>query len=142
MVEKKQLCPFSKPLVGGWCQCSYARLADRCSGKMVCSREREFLSSCQIFVDVLRLQSRFVLSLSQADRELTHSQLMKIRCGGLLGMARELGYAIDDIPSVRTIHDQAVEQYGALEHFPFDKILKDIQSFSHRKQKNRPSRIE
>lgn len=88
-------------------------------------------------MDVLKQQSRFVLGISQADVELTHSQLMKIRCGGLRGMSRELGHAGEEIPTVRVIYDQALGCYGDLAHFPFDKILKDIQSFSHRKQSSR-----
>lgn len=133
------LCPFSKPLVGRWCQCPHARLVDRCSGKMKCSRGSELLASCQNFVAVLRLQSRFIIGFTQANTALTHTQLMKIRCGGLRGMSRELGHAEDEIPFVRVIHDQVIERYGDLESFPFDKIVKDIQLFTHRKQKSRRS---
>ena len=137
-MNDETLCPFSKPLVGQWCQCPHAILMDRCSGKMQCGRESDFLDSCQSLVDVLRQHSRFVLGLTQPNAELTHTQLMKIRCGGLQGMSREMGHAPQEIPAVRIIYDQVIAEYGNIDQFPFDKILKDIQSFSHRKQKSRP----
>ena len=104
---------------------------------MRCGRESDLLASCQSFVVILRQHSRFVLGITQASTELTHTQLMKIRCGGLRGMSRELGHEPQAVPAVRVIYDQVIAEYGDIDHFPFDRILKDIQSFSHRKQKNR-----
>lgn len=136
-MSNEKLCPFSKPLIGQWCRCPYARLADRCSGKMTCSREADYLESCQGLVEVIKKHSQFILGISDTHAELTHTQLMKIRCGGLQGMSRELGADQAEAPLVRAVIDQATAEYGNLNDFPFNKILKDIQSFSHRKQKRR-----
>jgi len=87
---KKTLCPFSKPIIGNWCQCQHANLDERCAGKMTCLQAQQYQAGCYSLVDLFREKSRFVLGLSHADSELTHMQLMKIRCGGLLGMQRIL----------------------------------------------------
>lgn len=136
-MNDEKLCPFSKPLIGQWCRCPHARLTDRCSGKMTCCRETDFLESCQGLVAILQKQSQFILGTSQAHAELTHTQLMKIRCGGLRGMSRELGCDQAEAPLVRAVIDQAIADYGHINNFPFETIIQDIQSFSHRKQKRK-----
>ena len=83
----------------------------------------------------LRQNSRFVLNLGVQNAELTHSQGMKIRCGGLQGMHRELGFNQADIPDVRTLIDAISENYGDIQYFPFKRILNDIKNFSHRKKR-------
>jgi hypothetical protein len=130
-MPNKILCPFSKPIIGGWCTCDYANLEERCSGKMSCKRSAELLSSCSELVNSLKENSRFVLGLHDDPDLLTHAQLMKIRCGGLLGMQRvlELG---DHKPDVRTVIDKVNERFESVDSFPFNEIMPDIKHFSHR----------
>ncbi len=133
-MEQDRLCPFSKPIIGNWCQCPHARMMDRCSGKMWCAEADKELDRCSYLVDLLRDNSRFVLALSDQEEELTHTQLMKIRCGGLKGMQRFLGQGNDEPPAVLEIRDQIVQRYGDLSAFPFHEIMPDIKGFSHRKK--------
>ena len=133
---KKTLCPFSKPIIGNWCQCQHANLDERCAGKMTCLEAREHLAGCYALVDIFREKSRFVLGLSHADSELTHMQLMKIRCGGLLGMQRILMENKDcGVPDVLQLIQLAEQRYGEVRDFPFSDIVSDIQNFSHRAKK-------
>jgi hypothetical protein len=127
------LCPFSKPIIGNWCRCPHARLAERCSGKMDCSRADDYLDSCRALVELFKEKSRFILGLGTDETELTHAQLMKIRCGGLLGMQRVLKLEAAP-PAVRDVIDAAQSCYGFIEAFPFSEIVPDIQAFSHRKR--------
>jgi hypothetical protein len=128
------LCPFSKPIIGNWCRCPHARLAERCSGKMTCTRADEFRDSCLSLVDLFKERSRFVLGLGSDDVALTHAQLMKIRCGGLLGMQRLLDPGADSPPAVRDVISAAESQYGSVSEFPFSGIVRDIRAFRHRKR--------
>lgn len=130
-MTNKVLCPFSKPIIGNWCQCEYANLEERCSGKMSCIRAADLLPVCQNLVSVLKKNSCFVLGISDSDIELTHAQLMKIRCGGLLGMRRVLK-AGEHLPDVVDIINQTELQFGSLTDFPFSEIMPDIKAFSHR----------
>lgn len=82
----KTLCAFSKPIIGKWCACQFARMDKRCAGKVVCLEADSYTSECYEMVELLKENSRFILGLSSNDSELTHMQSMKIRCGGLLGM--------------------------------------------------------
>ena len=132
---KSILCPFSKPIVGHWAQCPYARSAERCSGKMECTRFDAYHDSCMALVGVFKEMSRFVLGLSNSETELTHTQLMKIRCGGLKGMQRVLDLGIGEPPVVRDVIAGAEAEYGDVDSFPFNEIVRDINAFSHRKKR-------
>ena len=135
----KTLCPFSKPVIGNWCKCKYANMDERCAGKMTCLKADEYLSACYELVDVFKENSRFVLGLSQNENELTHMQLMKIRCGGLLGMQRILysteDKTADEAPDVLETMHLAEQEFGSVEAFPFNEIVRDIKEFSHRKKR-------
>ena len=63
-------------------------------------------------------------------------QLMKIRCGGLLGMQRVLS-EVKEAPDVLVIMELAQLEYGELLAFPFNEIVRDIKIFSHRKKRNK-----
>lgn len=128
------ICPFSKPIIGGWCQCEHANLAERCSGKMGCKKGAENLQQCQQMVDLLKVKSRFVLGLGDEKTELTHAQLMKIRCGGMRGMQRVLGFD-DPVADIPWIIEQANRRYTSLAEFPFSEIMPDIKAFNHRKKR-------
>jgi len=133
MKNNAELCPFSKPILGKWCHCPHAKLADRCSGKMTCLRQDDLQSSCVELVEAFKQNTRFILGLKNDQAELTHAQLMKIRCGGLLGMQRIYNFDINQSVDIRHIIDNTINQYGKLADFPFDTIVKDIKDFHHRK---------
>jgi len=132
LMEEEKLCPFSKPIIGQWCRCPHARLTERCSGKMSCTRDEDYRDSCKGLTDLLREKSRFILGIADDQAELPHAQLMKIRCGGLLGMQRVLELNINEPPAVRELIAGAEERYGAVSEFPFSEIVRDIKAFSHR----------
>jgi hypothetical protein len=133
--EDQHLCPFSKPILGQWCACEYALVADRCSGKMLCAEPVERRDTCLHLVQLLKANARFTLNLSDTDAQINHAQAMKIKCGGILGMQRILTPGSKATPSIVDIIDQARGQYGNITDFPYGEIIRDISSFNHRKAK-------
>lgn len=137
---KKTLCPFSKPIIGNWCQCQFANLDERCAGKMTCLEGEKYLDGCYQLVNTFKEKSLFVLGISQHEENLTHMQLMKIRCGGLIGMQRLLS---PDNTSDRIIPDVlqtialAEQRFGSINEFPFNEIVRDIKEFSHRTKRQK-----
>lgn len=134
-MNDESLCPFSKPIVGNYCACPHAILSERCSGKMSCTRDAELRSGCEELLDLFKTRAHFVLSMSSVDEELTHAQLMKIRCGGLLGMQRVLQMDSGEVPGVRDVMANAEANYGSVAEFAFSEIMPDIQNFNHRRKK-------
>jgi hypothetical protein len=133
MQKNSEHCPFSKPILGVWCHCQYAKLTDRCSGKMACTRSSDLQGSCLELDHAFKANTRFILGINNEDVELTHAQLMKIRCGGLLGMQRVLNIASDQAVAVREVIDKIIYYYGSIECFPYNEIVQDIKNFKHRK---------
>ncbi len=141
MNSDTKLCPFSKPVIGKWCACKYARLTDRCAGKMDCQNPDNHLDTCHQLVAQLENNARFILGVSNKDQPLTHQQYMKIKCGGMEGMHRVLKLETNELPLVTKISEYTIKQYGSLEDFPYGEIVRDIANFSHRKsvKKNKSS---
>lgn len=127
------LCPFSKAILGKWCQCQHSKLADKCSGKMTCTRLDDLKHSCLELDNAFKSNSRFILGVTNNNAELTHANLMKIRCGGLLGMRRVLNIDNEGSVDIRNVIDRISSQYAGIEHFPFNDIVQDIKLFKHRK---------
>lgn len=126
------LCPFSKPILGKWCQCSHARLAERCSGKMICSQAQEYRQSCMELDELLKTNSRFIFGQSSQQVELTHAQLMKIRCGGLTAMQKVLGLNSAKPLDILDLIQSTRQQFQDMTEFPYNEIVRDIKEFKHR----------
>ena len=133
MKKDYTLCPFSKPIIGEWCYCPYAKLTELCSGKMACTRAGDLYSSCLELNNAFKTNSRFILGVMDNEHELTHAQLMKIRCGGLLGMQRVLNIDCDKIVNIRNVIECVTTKYGSVNDFPYDEIVQDIKQFKYRK---------
>ena len=133
-MDTNRICPFSKAIIGQWSRCHYARLADRCSGKMICSAGDDVGRLCQSLDGILQLRSRFIIGPSGRSGALTHAQLMKIRCGGLHGMQRVLRQNDDNLPVIPELIIAALQRHGALQSFPYDEIIQDIRQFNLRKK--------
>lgn len=133
MKTNPELCPFSKPILGKWCSCPHSKLADRCSGKMSCTRMDDLKQSCHELDRAFKTNMRFILGVINKDDELTHAQLMKIRCGGLEGMKRVLGIDTQQPVNIRDVIEQTRANYGEIESFVFNEIVQDIKKFKHRK---------
>jgi hypothetical protein len=90
-------------------------------------------ASCDELDQAFKTNMRFILGVINESDELTHAQLMKIRCGGLLGMTRVLGINTNDPVSVREVIDKTIKEYADIKNFPYNKIVQDIKNFKHRK---------
>lgn len=131
-MSDEDLCPFSRVIVGKWLPCPHARLLERPSGKLRCSRADDYRDSCLNLDAVLKENSRFALGIRNLDQALTHAQLMKIRCGGLLGMQRVMKQSGDECIDIVSLVQAILTHYGVFENFPFSEILNDIRQFRFR----------
>jgi len=126
------LCPFSKPILGKWCHCSHARMAERCSGKMICSQAQDYRISCLKLDKLLKTNSRFIFGISSQQVELTHAKLMKIRCGGLTAMQKVLGINSGQPVDILDVIQSTQQQFRDTAEFPYNEIIRDIKEFKLR----------
>lgn len=135
MKPSNELCPFSKAIIGKWCHCPYAKLVDRCLGKMTCSRSDDLQETCFELDEAFKVNTRFILGIKGENDELTHANLMKIRCGGLLGMQSVLKIESDRPVNIRDVIDKTIKRYRSIAAFPYNKIVQDIKNFKPESKK-------
>ena len=136
--EKENLCPFSKAIIGKFCQCPHASLLERCSGKMLCTEAEDHLQECESLVKVLVYNSRFIFSVTDTSLPLTHQNMMKIKCGGLIGINRVICSKEQIKPSVIKTKSLIKHEYGSFDKFPFGQIIRDISTFKVRNKRKKP----
>jgi hypothetical protein len=106
---------------------------------MYCRQASSYRAGCLTLDQLLKDKCRFVLKLSAVDAELTHAQLMKIRCGGILGMQHVLGLATQHPPRVLALLAEVEQQFGDPQRMPFDGVVKYVQSFRFRRKRSDPA---
>ncbi len=134
------VCPFEKALVAKRCFCEKAvrhNIAERdvagCSSAAVAE-------DCGALLDLLRHNAQFALHLTHVEGGLPHAKEMKVQCGGLLGLQRELDPARADDETVENVFAlvrEAMERFGDLASLPYGEIVKTVSSFEIRRRSGR-----
>lgn len=127
-------CVFEKALLSGCAVCALAEhhaLAERvtiaCTSPLV-------RAECGRLSGFLREKSAFALRLTHTQRILPHAMMMKIQCGGLIGMQQALdGEA--PAPDVQRLLRIAHERHGDLAALPYSEIIKGVAAFQLRKRR-------
>ncbi len=137
-------CVFEKSINSRRCQCSIAQrfcLADRegvrCTVELAQKR-------CDTLLQTLRNSAIFAMRLTRIDGALPHGKEVKVQTGGLLGLQLVLEPTHNEqngIPDIHQLINKAIEQYGSMDEFPYDEIVKQIVRFEgrtrHKRSKNK-----
>jgi hypothetical protein len=126
-------CVFEKALLSRNAVCQLAAthaLAERESLACTSPLAR---AECGRLSGLLREKSAFALRLTDTRRILPHAQVMKIQCGGLLGLQQVLDPEAP-APDVQRLTALARERYGDLESLPFSEIVKGVAAFQLRRR--------
>ncbi len=127
-------CVFAKALLA---QCAICELARRQSvgerDGVACSSPLA-RAACGTLYGLLREKSAFALHLTGTGRVLRHAQVMKIQCGGLLGLKQAIEPAAH-APDVHRLVREASERYGSLDALPFSEIVKGVAAWTGRRRK-------
>ncbi len=129
-----QACPFDHALLSGCCACTLVKrhgIAERES--LVCTVSAA-QADCVELQELLRHNSVFAIRELHDAALVTHAQNMKILCGGLRGLQREVDGAakVDDVSALVAA---AHREFGAAEQFPYQRIVRAIVAYQPRKRK-------
>lgn len=127
-------CVFEKALLARCAVCQLAEhhaLAERVTISCTSPVAR---AECGRLAGLLREKSAFALRLTQPQRILPHAMMMKIQCGGLIGMQQALD-ADAPAPDVQHLLRIAHERHGDLAALPFSEIVKGVAAFQLRKRR-------
>ena len=123
--------------------CVFARALLACTAACECAErhsvgERDLIAcnspvahtNCATLAALLHERARFALRLPPAGQPLVHAQLLKLHCGGLVGLQQALGAPQAD---VHRMVGQAHERHGSLTELPWDAIVQTIRQWQARR---------
>lgn len=118
-------CVFAKALQAQCAVCELARRDSIGETESVACASPLARSACGTLYGLLREKSAFALGLKATQRVLRHGQVMKIQCGGLLGLKQVIEPAAH-APDVHRLVRTAAERYGSLDALPFSVIVQGV----------------
>jgi hypothetical protein len=131
-------CVFEKALL---CQAAVCEAAQRLSlaeREVMACREPVVRAACGNLLQLLRANSAFALKVKDTQRILPHAMLMKVQCGGLVGL-RDLLDPTAAAPDVLNLVRLAQAEYEDLASLPFSRIVQGVAHWQIRKRRPRPA---
>lgn len=122
-------CPFAAALVTELAHCRHGEQVVRRGGSEYDCRSAPDHAACQGLFDRLKAAA---LPAFRAEDDLTtmpHSVLVKVQCGGLLGLARTTGLAGGRIDDIAGLRDAVAGNLGGLDGLPMAELVGDITAF-------------
>lgn len=126
-------CVFEKVLLARCAVCQLAASHALAERETVACTSPVARADCGRLAGLLREKSAFALRLATTQRILPHAMVMKIQCGGLLGLRQALD-AEAPAPDVRRLVLLGRERHGDLDALPFSEIVKGIATYQIRKR--------
>lgn len=127
-------CVFEKALL---CQAAVCEASQRlclAEREMVACRDPVARASCGQLLTLLRANSAFALKLKDAQRILPHAMMMKVQCGGLVGL-KDLLDPDAHAPDVLKLVRLAQSEYESFEQLPFSRIVQGVAHWQIRKRR-------
>ena len=136
MAEYK--CAFSHPLIGGQFGCENAEQVARRGGPDIACRAEKAHARCEQLFQRMKAAALPAFGVEDDLLSMPHSVLVKIQCGGLLGLQRLLDVAGANVAEVKNIHalvGQAVQAHGSLGAVPYPAFVEDMTSFKLKRRR-------
>jgi hypothetical protein len=127
-------CVFEKALLCQAAACEAAQRLSLAEREMVACREPLARTACGQLLTLLRANSAFALKIRDAQRILPHAMMMKVQCGGLLGLKDLLDPAAH-APDVMKLVRLAQAEFGALDQLPFSRIVQGVAHWQIRRRR-------
>jgi len=125
-------CPFEKTLNSRRCQCSKMErihLADReCVGCI----EKQAWQNCRDFLELLRINAKFALKLTEIEGPLPHGKEIKVQNGSVIGLNKLFNPDDENKPDIYLLLTQALSEYQKFDNLPLDQLMQSIVNFKAR----------
>lgn len=96
-------------------------------------------NQCHQLLEHLRQSAAFALKLTHVSGPLPHAKELKVQCGGLLGLQRNVEGDTDarGVANVYALVEAAKNAFGSLNDFPYQDIVKSVTHFQGRRPRRR-----
>ncbi len=126
-------CVFEKALLCQAAACEAAQRLSLAERELVACREPLARAACGQLLSLLRQNSAFALKIRDPQRILPHAMMMKVQCGGLVGLKDLLDPAAHAPDVLKLVH-RAQAEFGTLDQLPFSRIVQGIAHWQIRKR--------
>jgi hypothetical protein len=128
-------CVFEKALLSRCMECECAaRLALAERETVMCTSDTA-QSQCAMFMELLRERSVFALKLPRPHELIRHALMMKLQCGGLLGLQQALGASRSD---AHQLMQDARQRWGDFLDLPWQDIVHAVVAWQGRQRHHKP----
>ncbi|HIE00161.1 MAG TPA: hypothetical protein EYP59_07710 [Thiotrichaceae bacterium] len=136
--ERLNQCPcvFEKAILTNRCGCEKCQRLNLAERELATCTSPTAQQRCIELLDQLYQNARFALKQPHLTAPLPHGKVMKVQCGGLLGLQTLLFSESTTQPAVGNIDaliTQALETYGDLKKLPYQEVVKFISHYQVRK---------
>ena len=125
-------CPFSAALIRGLAACPNAEEVVRRGGSEFDCRCERHHATCSDLYGRLKAQALPAFGVEDDLTSMPHSVLVKIQCGGMLGVARLVDGAEQQpaaMADLAALIDRALARYGSTADVPYAALEPDITGF-------------
>ncbi len=129
-------CVFGKVILSQHCACSRVIKRYAAEREMVACSDELARVKCTELLDSLRQNSAFALKLTHIIPPLPHGPEMRVQCGGLQGLQREVDGA-EQVTDIAALVTAASQKFGNLENLPYSTIVQSVVSCVVRKKRSR-----
>jgi len=125
-------CPFEKTLNSRRCQCSKMKRVHLADRECVSCQEKTDWENCLDFMQLLRINAKFALKLTEVDGPLPHGKEIKVQNGSIIGLQKLFAPEYECKPDIYLLLNQALEKYKQFENLPLDQLMQSIVNFEAR----------
>ncbi|MBI5891108.1 MAG: hypothetical protein HZB47_10575 [Nitrosomonadales bacterium] len=115
-------CTFEKAVLGNCVSCACSQRIQIAERELVTCQNPVSLSRCTELHELLRHGFAFALGKIHGDSVLSHSQEMRVQCGGLAGLQQ----VMNDTPQVDNVDAllvDALQKWGELADIPYSEVV-------------------
>ena len=126
-------CVFERAMLAQAAVCEASQRISLAEREVVACREPLVRAACGQLLTLLRANSAFALKVKDAQRILPHAMVMKVQCGGLVGL-RDLLDPTAAAPNVLKLVRLAQAEYENFTALPFSRIMQGVAHWQGRKR--------
>ena len=131
-------CVFEKAINSRRCRCDASERFNLADREGVACADALLLSRCEQYLQTMRENARFSLQLTQIDGPLPHAKEIRVQLASIIELNRIQDPEVStELPNIRQTIVTAIEEYGAIENFPYSELTKAISQFQSRKKRQK-----
>lgn len=130
-------CVFGKVILARLGACSLVIKHYAAEREMVSCRSDPHHEQCAQLLDSMRQNSAFALKLTHITPPLPHGPEMRVQCGGLQGLQREVDGG-EQISDIALLVKASMNMFGSLDALPYSRLVQSIVACEPRKKRPLP----